>query len=313
MKHLYNKIYEAINTGIQKALILDDEDDISINYQHKKIINNKNLLPYYVDELLNNSDDEYNYEQIIRYFKETGYKYKVKNFNELRNIFNKIHHFKKASFEWLDMKDYISIVLENNSEIYFYEKTNKKQQIFLKLANDDILNTENKILIYLHDDHYIPKDIYKWQTKYIQIQNVEYLINKDKYDSFDKAGKMAEKDYSGYENCLRIQNIVSKDPEKYGKIPAIDYCLSQNVNEYQGYLPSMGQLMIMFDNLDIINYILNYLKFKKIEKPNKCIAYWSSTEYNYQRSWCLYVDSATDYYNYKDSYDRIFPLFAVKK
>ncbi|WQJ53933.1 MAG: hypothetical protein [Wendovervirus sonii] len=110
MKHLYKNFYEAINTGIQKALVLDDEDDISMNYQHKKIINNKNLLPYYVSELLKGVDIEYNYEQIIRYYNETGYNYKVKNFNELRNIFDRIKDIENISWEWIEnMKDYISI------------------------------------------------------------------------------------------------------------------------------------------------------------------------------------------------------------
>ncbi|WQJ53927.1 MAG: hypothetical protein [Wendovervirus sonii] len=315
MKNLYKKIYEAINTGIQKALVLDDENDISMNYQYKKIINNKNLLPYYVDELLNNIDDEYNYEQIIKYYEETGYTYKVKNFNELKDIFDKIKDIEGASFKWIsNMKDYISIVLDDKSEINFYEESNKKP-LFLKFANDDILGTENEILIYLDDEHYIPKKEYSWQSKEVQIQDDEYIINMEKYGSLDKAIEIAEKDYSGYETCLRIHDIVSKNPKKYGKIPAIDYCLSQNVNSYQGYLPSMGQLRIMSDNLDMINYIFKYLNLKEIKDLNK-VYWWSSTEYNINYSWNLYYCSPNYYYYYNfkvGNYNRIFPLFAVKK
>ncbi|WQJ53475.1 MAG: hypothetical protein [Wendovervirus sonii] len=310
MKNLYRKLYEAINTGIQKALILDDKDDISMNYQHKKIVNNSNVISYYVNDLLNEADNEYNYEQIIKYYKETGYKYKVKDFNELRNIFDKIKNFKNVSFEWLDMKDYISIVLKDNTEINFYEKTNKKQ-LFLKFANDDILGTENEILIYLDDEHYIPKEKYQWQTKYVQIQSDEYLINMGKYGTYKKAIEIVNKDYSGYENCLRIHDIVSKDPDTYGEIPAIEYCLNQKVNGYQGYLPSMGQLKIMSNNTDLINYIFKYLNFKKINKLNKGY-WWSSTEYNLNNSWYLaegYINSLNKVkYNFC-----IFPLFALKK
>ncbi|WQJ53238.1 MAG: hypothetical protein [Wendovervirus sonii] len=303
MEDLYKKLYEAINTGIQKALVLDDED-ISMNYQHKKIINNANLMPYYVDDLLQSSDIEYNYEQIISYYNETGYKYKVKNFNELKFIFDKIKDIENVSFEWIsNMKNYISIVLEDdNTEINFYEKTNKNP-LFLKLVNDDIVNTENEILIYLYDNHLITNEDYRWQSKEVQIQPDEYLIN-------DK--NIAEKDYSGYENCLRIYNIVSKDLKTYGEIPAIGYCLNYKVNDYQGYLPSMGQLRILSDNIDMINYIFKYLKLNEIKDFNDDW-WWSSTEYNDCNSWYLRNNDRTCS-NTKVYYClRIFPLFAVKK
>ncbi|WQJ53846.1 MAG: hypothetical protein [Wendovervirus sonii] len=308
MKNLYKKIYEAINTGIQKALVLDNEDDISMNYQHSKIVNNKNLLPYYVDDLLQDSDIEYNYGQIIKYYKETGYKYKVKDFNELRNIFDKIKNFKNVSWEWLDMKDYVSIVLEDRSEINFYEETDKKS-LFLKFANDNILGTENEILIYLHDNHYVTNKDYKWQTTQQQIQDDEHLINMKKYGNWENAEKVANKDFSGYENCLRIHDIASKDPDTYGKIPAINYCLNLNdIEGYQGYLPSMGQLRIIYDNVDLINYILNYLN-----KTNLYIGRsWSSTEYVYCRSWIIHYNS-TETENKTYGIVRVFPLFKYMK
>ncbi|WQJ53820.1 MAG: hypothetical protein [Wendovervirus sonii] len=301
MKNLYKKIYEAINAGIQKALILNDEDDISINYQHKKIVNNFNIISYYVDELLQNSDIEYNYEQIIKYYEETGYTYKVKNFKELKSIFDKIKGIENISCEWIDMKDYVSIVLEDNSEINFYEKTDKNP-LFLKFANDDILNTGNEILIYLHGEHCVSKEKYIWQTKQEQIQNDEYCIN-------DK--NIAEKDYSGYETCLRIQDIVSNDPDTYGKIPAINQCLKLNINGHQGYLPSMGQMRLMSNNIDIINYIFKYLNLKEIEDLNND-QWWSSAEGKYYYSWNLYYGSTAC--SLKVDYDlHVFPLFDVKK
>ncbi|WQJ53899.1 MAG: hypothetical protein [Wendovervirus sonii] len=302
MKYLYKKLYEAINTGIQKALILDDKENISMNYQYKKIVNNSNVIFYYVDDLLNKADNEYNYEQIIKYYNETGYKYKVKDFIELKNIFDKIKGIENTSFEWIEnMKDYISIVLEDKSEINFYEKTDKKS-LFLKFANDDIVNTENIILIYLHDDHYVSEKVYKWQTEYAQIQGNEYLIDDE---------NNVEKDYSGYENCLKIQDIVWRNSNK-GEIPAIEYCLNLNdINGYQGYLPSMGQLRIMSDNIDLINYIFKYLNLNKIKDLNNA-NWWSSTEYGNTTSWSL-CHGITNYFGIKVSTPfRIFPLFAVK-
>ncbi|WQJ53843.1 MAG: hypothetical protein [Wendovervirus sonii] len=302
MKKLYKKIYEAINTGIQKALVLDDEDDISMNYQYKKIANDVNLISYYVDELLQDPGIEYNYEQIIKYYEETGYKYKVKDFNELKNIFNIIKDIENVSWEWVEnMKDYISIVLEDDTEIYFNEKTDKKA-LFLKFANDDILNTENEILIYLNRNHYIIKK-YKWQTKYISIQDEKILI---------KNRNIAEKDYSGYENCLKIQDIVSGNFDTYGEIPAISYCLNQEVNGHQGYLPSIGQLKAISDNLNMINYVLSYLKLNRIYLNTNNWCWWSSTEYSKCHSWDL--SNGNIYYEGK-VYDnnKVLPLFTCMK
>ncbi|WQJ53818.1 MAG: hypothetical protein [Wendovervirus sonii] len=300
MTNLYKKIYEAINTGIQKALVLDDEDDVSIIYQHKKIVNNSNVISYLVDDLLNETDIEYNYKQIIKYYKETGYTYKVKDFNELKTIFDKIKDIENVSWEWIDMKDYVSIILEDNSEINFYEEINK-EPLFLKFANDDILGTENEIIIYLYSDHYIDKKEYQWQAEIVQIQPDKYLINNK---------NIANKDYSGYETCLRIHDIVSKKPEKYGYISAINWCLKLNINGYQGYLPSMGQLKIMSDNLDIINYIFKCLNLKEIEDLNNG-RWWSSTESSNYYSWFL-GNGRTYYYPKVNDNLRIFPLFAVK-
>ena len=95
MKNLYNKIYEAINTGIQKALILDDEDDISINYQHKKISNNFNI-----DKLLQERQNEYKklienkdfqgclnlYNSEYLHFKERSVGYKPESTEELKEL-----------------------------------------------------------------------------------------------------------------------------------------------------------------------------------------------------------------------------------
>ncbi|WQJ53485.1 MAG: hypothetical protein [Wendovervirus sonii] len=56
MKQLYKKLYEAINTGIHSALVLDDDEDISIIYQHKKISNklsSEHILPIMVEQFAN--------------------------------------------------------------------------------------------------------------------------------------------------------------------------------------------------------------------------------------------------------------------
>ncbi|WQJ53921.1 MAG: hypothetical protein [Wendovervirus sonii] len=307
MKNLYNKIYEAINTGIQKALVLDDEEDISMNYQHKKIVNNSNTISYFVEKLLNGSTtltNSANYEQIIKYYSGTGYKYKVKDFNELKNIFNKIYYIENVSFEWIsNLKDYISIILADSSEINFYEKS-VKTPLFLKFANDDILGTENEILIYLQENHYISKEDYQWQTTHEQILKDEYLINEKNYGNWKNTVNVAEKNYDGYENYLNIQeNHIFI----YGETPAINYCSKLKVNNYEGYLPSIGQLKIMYDNKVMINYILRYLKLNEIKLED---AWWSSTEYSDEESWHLSYNGNVSVNCKATFYAYVFPLFA---
>jgi len=74
MNNLYNKIYEAINTGIQKALIIDNgqESDTSIKWGNKKINNGNNMLAYYVSLLNTNNANEIRdvYQDIMRFHEE---------------------------------------------------------------------------------------------------------------------------------------------------------------------------------------------------------------------------------------------------
>ncbi|WQJ53403.1 MAG: hypothetical protein [Wendovervirus sonii] len=72
----------------------------------------------------------------------------------------------------------------------------------------------------------------------------------------------------------------------------------------------MGQLGILSDNIDMINYIFKYLNLNEIKDFNGDW-WWSSTEYSDYCSWCLY-NGRTNNYNKVIDYNRIFPLFAVK-
>ncbi|WQJ53405.1 MAG: hypothetical protein [Wendovervirus sonii] len=73
----------------------------------------------------------------------------------------------------------------------------------------------------------------------------------------------------------------------------------------------MGQLRIMADNINMINYIFKYLDLNEIKNLNDD-QWWSSTENIYYGSW--FLDDGSTNYNLKDSYYyRIFPLFAIKK
>ncbi|WQJ53957.1 MAG: hypothetical protein [Wendovervirus sonii] len=115
MKYLYNKIYEAINTGIQNALALNDED-VSIIYQHKKISNDFNI-----DKLLQERQDEYKklienknfqgclnlYNSEYLYFEKRTVGYKVSSKEELKKIVKKFDNEKWYNFDlnWLDVSE----------------------------------------------------------------------------------------------------------------------------------------------------------------------------------------------------------------
>jgi len=45
-------------------------------------------------------------------------------------------------------------------------------------------------------------------------------------------------------NCKNNENV-----------PAIEYCIDLNINGHNGYLPSIGQLEIITDCIDLINFV----------------------------------------------------------
>ncbi|WQJ53963.1 MAG: hypothetical protein [Wendovervirus sonii] len=116
MKHLYKKIYEAINTGIQNALALNDED-VSIIYQHKKIHNdfdsNEFVYKLMQDEykkLLAKKNfigclDLYNSEYL--HFEKRAIGYKVNSKEELRELVKNFNDKKWDNFDlnWIDVSE----------------------------------------------------------------------------------------------------------------------------------------------------------------------------------------------------------------
>ncbi|WQJ53232.1 MAG: hypothetical protein [Wendovervirus sonii] len=116
MKQIYKKIYEAINTGIQKALALDDEDDVSIIYQHKKIFNKNDYFNYLMyqekyKELINKKDFQgclnlYKSEYLEQQPKTIGYKPESKEeLKELVKNFNNIEIWNNFDLNWIDVSE----------------------------------------------------------------------------------------------------------------------------------------------------------------------------------------------------------------
>jgi len=156
MNKLYNKIYEAINAGIQKALIINDtqDDDVSVNFSHKKISAEFNVMDQYVEELMDMhkyQDLQNQYYKIIQYYDDFHKKYKVKDFEELVTIFNKIRSITGCSLYWIDTSDVISLILDNDIEIPL-NQFNKKwdKAVFIKIKNSvcghDIITHKNSLI-----------------------------------------------------------------------------------------------------------------------------------------------------------------------
>jgi len=165
MNNLYNKIYEAVNTGIQKALIINDSqtDDVSVKFHNKNINNSIDMYPSYVSDLLDNvTEDAYPvYENILTYYKETGLRYKptdiyryIQLFNKIARISNAMHT--KIDMSWINSSEFISVILKDGSEmpLFLYDKKSKKGE-FIKIS---VLGHD----IILHKDFNISMLRYNW-------------------------------------------------------------------------------------------------------------------------------------------------------
>jgi len=155
-------------------IISDDQSqDTSVIFHNKAINTDVNMINYLVDELIN-TNDEYYYEQIVNYCNANGYKYKCDGINKLFKIFSKIRKINDSNnllelFKWIDTKNALSFILDNNEEISLSDYTEDIKPLFLKISNDALRKEHNDILIYAQDNHYIPENKLQWQTDKNQI------------------------------------------------------------------------------------------------------------------------------------------------
>jgi len=167
---LYNKIYEAVNIGIQKALILDPVQDISVRWKEKEIVNTVNLiLKNQFLEYLNNYIEEATAENLNilqkfynEHFNEIGYGlYKVPDLSVLKFI---IRHevqyvFIKHNLNWIDTSDltdmsFLFYTSEFNGDISKWDVSNVVQMASMfekSLFNGDISKWDVSNVVYMNE------------------------------------------------------------------------------------------------------------------------------------------------------------------
>ena len=197
----------------------------------------------------------------------------VSNFrkkNTLRESFTKKISSKKNT----DLISKPSFVLEDG--VYILHQTlgvkdvegwnpkNNKGVVGILFIEDD-----HKIVVALEDS---PKNLH-WSKK-------RELINQPVYELED-----AESDFNGEYYC---QKLDSPD------FPAAYYCKTYNKGNRSWYLPSSGELWMIYNHLEEIQNALEIVGGQKlvtnwVEKVEGIPVYWSSTEYSAADARFLYI------------------------
>jgi len=301
MNNLYNKIYEAVNTGIQKALIISNgqENDVSVKWHEKGKVSDLNLINYLADEFKENSDAEH-YMNILSYYKNNiNNRYKVKDIHDLINIYYKIwmchNRYDRTTgiasklpidLKWIDTRNALTFIKYDGTELALHEYDEGDKYVqFIKFKN--IKDCEHPIII--HKDLLIDK----WLTWNDKDVNVKKFSTKDCVFGYDNV----KKDFNGYEHTYNNANIgdysVCKMPhvyfiDNYQNYPAlksaisIDY--SKEFDGYRSYLPAIGELLFLGDCYEnmFLDYILKYIGSSANIEMHKDL-WWSSTEKSYDQ------------------------------
>ena len=98
----------------------------------------------------------------------------------------------------------------------------------------------------------------------------------------------AKFDFNGEEYC---RNLNSPD------FPAAYYCLNYKKGGRDWYLPSTGELLLIYQHLDEIQNALSIVGGQEFvdewDDEDNVPCYWSSTEYSATTAWNLYLDDGT--------------------
>ncbi|WQJ53754.1 MAG: hypothetical protein [Wendovervirus sonii] len=274
MEQIYNKIYEAINTGIQKALVLDDEDDISIIYQHKKISNNFNI-----DKLLQERQDEY--KKLIE----------NKDFQGCFNLYNSEYlHFEKQTIGYKVRSKEELQKLVNNVNIYY----NKNDNFDLNWIDVSAITDMSELFMNLH---YFNCDISKWDVS--NVKNMSYMFYYCKKFNAD----LSQWDVSNVEDmcemfayCQEFNADLSQWNVSNVKDMSFmfDNCEKFNADLSQWDVSNVEDMQGMFWNCPIFNSDLSKWEVSKVKNMSNMFAF--CREFNSDLSgWnVLKVDSFND-------------------
>ena len=129
-------------------------------------------------------------------------------------------------------------------------------------------------ILFIEDDHKIvvatedaPEDL-PWSNEYESINQPVYEL------------KDAESDFNGEEHCIGLNS-----PD----FPAAYYCLNYKKGGRNWYLPSSGELWLIYRHLDEIQNALSIVGGQKFDTNwDKGVpVYWSSTERSATNAWRL--------------------------
>lgn len=91
--------------------------------------------------------------------------------------------------------------------------------------------------------------------------------------------------------------------------PAFEYCESLHINGYNGYLPSIDELRFLFDNADIIQYILKNVGFTGQFSQFGLSLVWTSSEASETGVYVFSLGGVVDVANKINYHIFALPLF----
>jgi len=258
-----------------------------------------------VTVLLNTDSDnvrEEIYGRITDYSNDTKLRYKPKSKDELTRLFRIIQSLNPAHItDWIDMSDYFTVIDAKKNEIPVHEYKKGAKFIHMK---------EHDILIYALGDHMYT--IINWSTD----KGIEYpegfIENDCKMDMAD-----AIHDMDGFYNTY--QNMNMRDD--FSEYPAFNYVNNIKIPGYIAYIPALGELNAVIDNIMFINYILRRIgQLQKLSIWTNMIGTMSSTEATQDTYWGFIkkgtrfgaIPYATVYKNAENKNMLVLPLFKKK-
>ena len=150
-----------------------------------------------------------------------------------------------------------------------------------------LVEDDYKIVVALEDS---PNNL-TWSSEY-------GLINQPVEDIED-----AESDFNGEQHCLKFNSLI---------FPAAYYCLHYKKGGREWYLPSSGELWLIYNHLEEIQNALSIVGGQKLATTwDKDVpVYWSSTEWTDFGAWDLDLEDRhlTKWNNKVDLHKKVRPV-----